>query len=204
MRQFIFSSTSALYGNPAQAPVTEEAQAAPISPYGSSKLDDGDHIARAGTAHGLSYVILRYNVAGADPRCRTGQSTKNATHLIKVRSRGRARASALGRTRFPMNFTQATCRRKSKGDHQAVFSSRQATGSTTQNKHKRRRVFSRCRAEQRYVREHLQLDFLAHDLFAAHSVFPRISCALGRQVPHREQQRHLAWRPRKDNHARGW
>jgi UDP-glucose 4-epimerase len=68
-----------------QVPVTEEALAAPISPYGSSKLMTEIMLRDAGTAHGLSHVILRYfNVAGADPRCRTGQSSKNATHLIKV------------------------------------------------------------------------------------------------------------------------
>jgi UDP-glucose 4-epimerase len=85
VRQFIFSSTSAVYGNPAEVPVTEEASAAPISPYGSSKLMTEIMLRDAGAAHGLSYVILRYfNVAGADPHCRTGQSSKNATHLIKV------------------------------------------------------------------------------------------------------------------------
>jgi UDP-glucose 4-epimerase len=85
VRQFIFSSTSAVYGNPAKVPVTEEALAAPISPYGSSKLMTEIMLRDAGAAHGLGHVILRYfNVAGADPRCRTGQSSKNVTHLIKV------------------------------------------------------------------------------------------------------------------------
>jgi UDP-glucose 4-epimerase len=85
VHQFIFSSTCAIYGNPAQVPVTEDTIAAPISPYGSSKLMTEIMLRDARTAHGLSHVILRYfNVAGADPRCRTGQSTKNATHLIKV------------------------------------------------------------------------------------------------------------------------
>ena len=59
--------------------------AAPISPYGWSKLMTGIILRDAATAHDLRYCILRYfNVAGADPKCRTGQSTKNATHLIKV------------------------------------------------------------------------------------------------------------------------
>jgi UDP-glucose 4-epimerase len=85
VRQFIFSSTCAVYGNPAQVPVTEDTPAAPISPYGWSKLMTEIMLRDAGTAHDLRYVILRYfNVAGADPKCRTGQSTKNATHLIKV------------------------------------------------------------------------------------------------------------------------
>jgi UDP-glucose 4-epimerase len=85
VRQFIFSSTCAVYGNPAQVPVTENALPAPISPYGWSKLMTEIMLRDAGTAHGLRHVILRYfNVAGADPKCRTGQSTKNATQLIKV------------------------------------------------------------------------------------------------------------------------
>jgi UDP-glucose 4-epimerase len=83
--QFIFSSTCAVYGNPAQVPVTEDTRPAPISPYGSSKLMTEIMLRDAVMAHDLRYVILRYfNVAGADPRCRTGQSTNNATQLIKV------------------------------------------------------------------------------------------------------------------------
>ena len=85
VRQFIFSSTCAVYGNPAQVPVTEETLAVPISPYGWSKLMTEIMLRDAGSAHDLRYVILRYfNVAGADPNCRIGQSTKNATQLIKV------------------------------------------------------------------------------------------------------------------------
>ena len=57
----------------------------PISPYGCSKLMTEIMLRDAGRAHGLRYVILRYfNVAGADPQCRSGQSTQGATHLIKV------------------------------------------------------------------------------------------------------------------------
>jgi len=85
VRDFIFSSTAAVYGNPTQIPVTEDAPLAPISPYGSSKLMSEIMLRDAATAHGLRYAILRYfNVAGADPQCRTGQSSKDATHLIKV------------------------------------------------------------------------------------------------------------------------
>ena len=85
VRHFIFSSTCAVYGNPAQVPVTEDTVPAPISPYGWSKLMTEIMLRDAGIAHDLRYVTLRYfNVAGADPNCRTGQSTKNATHLIKV------------------------------------------------------------------------------------------------------------------------
>ena len=85
VRQFIFSSTAAVYGNPARIPVSEDTPAAPVSPYGWSKLMTEIILRDAGAAHDLRHVILRYfNVAGADPSCRTGQSTKNATHLIKV------------------------------------------------------------------------------------------------------------------------
>jgi UDP-glucose 4-epimerase len=93
IRQFIFSSTAAVYGNPEKVPITEDAPANPISPYGSSKLMAEMILRDAGRAHGLGHVILRYfNVAGADPQLRTGQSTRGATHLIKV-----AAETALGR-----------------------------------------------------------------------------------------------------------
>jgi UDP-glucose 4-epimerase len=82
---FIFSSTAAIYGNPERVPVGEDAVPAPLSPYGWSKLMTEIMLRDAAAAHGLGHVILRYfNVAGADPRGRTGQSTPNATHLIKV------------------------------------------------------------------------------------------------------------------------
>jgi UDP-glucose 4-epimerase len=85
VRHFIFSSTAAVYGNPAEIPVTENAPTQPISPYGWSKLMSEIMLRDAGRAHGLGHVILRYfNVAGADPLCRAGQSTRMATHLIKV------------------------------------------------------------------------------------------------------------------------
>src|SRR5208282_2987794 len=85
VRHFIFSSTAAVYGNPAKIPVTEDTPAQPISPYGWSKLMTEIMLRDAGRAHGLGHVILRYfNVAGADPQCRAGQSSKAATHLIKV------------------------------------------------------------------------------------------------------------------------
>ena len=85
VRHFIFSSTAAVYGNPARIPVSEDDATLPMSPYGSSKLMTEVMLRDAGAAHGLSHLILRYfNVAGADPAMRTGQSTKGATHLIKV------------------------------------------------------------------------------------------------------------------------
>jgi UDP-glucose 4-epimerase len=85
VRRFIFSSTAAVYGDPATAPIDEDDPTCPMSPYGSSKLMTEIMLRDAGAAHGLDYVILRYfNVAGADPQQRTGQSTRGATHLIKV------------------------------------------------------------------------------------------------------------------------
>ena len=93
MKHFIFSSTAAVYGNTERVPVTEDDPLAPMSPYGSSKLMTEIMLRDASAAHGLGHVILRYfNVAGADPELRTGQSTKGATHLIKV-----AVETALGR-----------------------------------------------------------------------------------------------------------
>jgi len=65
--------------------VREDDPTVPMSPYGWSKLMTEIMLRDAGAAHGLNYVIMRYfNVAGADPRMRTGQSTRGATHLIKV------------------------------------------------------------------------------------------------------------------------
>ena len=85
VKNFIFSSTAAVYGNPVRVPVAEDDPTIPMSPYGSSKLMTEVMLRDAGTAYGLQYVALRYfNVAGADPQGRTGQSTKGATHLIKV------------------------------------------------------------------------------------------------------------------------
>jgi UDP-glucose 4-epimerase len=85
VRHFIFSSTAAVYGNPERLPVREDDATVPTSPYGSSKLMTEIMLRDAGSAHGLRHVILRYfNVAGADPLGRNGQSTKAATHLIKV------------------------------------------------------------------------------------------------------------------------
>jgi UDP-glucose 4-epimerase len=82
---FVFSSTAAVYGNVSQEPVSEEIPAAPVSPYGASKLMSEWMLRDSAHAYGLKYVALRYfNVAGADPKGRAGQSTPRATHLIKV------------------------------------------------------------------------------------------------------------------------
>ena len=93
VKHFIFSSTAAVYGEPVQVPVSESETLKPMSPYGRSKLMVEWMLEDTAKAHDLSYVVLRYfNVAGADPHGRIGQSTPNATHLIKV-----AVQTALGR-----------------------------------------------------------------------------------------------------------
>ena len=82
---FIFSSTAATYGIPEVSPVSEDTPRMPINPYGMSKLMTEIMLGDVSRAHPLNYCALRYfNVAGADPRARTGQSTAGATHLIKV------------------------------------------------------------------------------------------------------------------------
>lgn len=85
VKHFIFSSTAAVYGMPETIPVDEEAPKLPINPYGTSKLMTEMMLRDVAFAHPLNYCALRYfNVAGADPKGRTGQSTAGATHLIKV------------------------------------------------------------------------------------------------------------------------
>jgi len=85
IKHFIFSSTAAVYGEPEQSPISETLPLEPINPYGRSKLMTEWMLQDSGKAYGLNYVILRYfNVAGADPKGRLGQSTPQATHLIKV------------------------------------------------------------------------------------------------------------------------
>jgi UDP-glucose 4-epimerase len=83
--RFVFSSTAAVYGNPPTMPVFEDARLEPISPYGRSKLMTEWMLQDSHAAYGIQYAALRYfNVAGADPKQRSGQSTPRATHLIKV------------------------------------------------------------------------------------------------------------------------
>ena len=87
VERFIFSSTAAVYGMTGLAPVEETTPLMPMSPYGKSKLMTEWMLADVAAAHPLTYGVLRYfNVAGGDPKKRSGQSTPFATHLIKVAS----------------------------------------------------------------------------------------------------------------------
>lgn len=82
---FIFSSTAATYGTPVKVPVEETDPTVPINPYGMSKLMTEAMLRDVAAAHPMNYCALRYfNVAGADPQGRSGQSTVGATHLIKI------------------------------------------------------------------------------------------------------------------------
>ena len=82
---FIFSSTAATYGTPAKVPVAEGDPTVPINPYGMSKLMSEAMLKDVAAAHPMNFCALRYfNVAGADPQGRSGQSTVGATHLIKI------------------------------------------------------------------------------------------------------------------------
>jgi len=85
VKNFIFSSTAATYGIPEGGIATEESPAVPINPYGTSKLMSEWMLRDLSAVSDLNHVILRYfNVAGSDPEGRIGQSTPNATLLIKV------------------------------------------------------------------------------------------------------------------------
>jgi len=85
VKHFIFSSTAATYGTPERVPVAEDDPKLPINPYGMSKLMTEAMLKDVAAAYPINYCALRYfNVAGADPQGRSGQSTAGATHLIKV------------------------------------------------------------------------------------------------------------------------
>lgn len=102
VEDFIFSSTAAVYGEAPLEPVKETAPTSPLSPYGASKLMSEWMLRDAARVYGLRYAILRYfNVAGADPTSRAGQSNPNSTHLIKV-----ALQAALGQRPYIEIFGQ--------------------------------------------------------------------------------------------------
>jgi UDP-glucose 4-epimerase len=85
VRNFVFSSSAAVYGMPAEGSAAESTPTAPINPYGTSKLMSEWMLRDVASAAPLKYVALRYfNVAGSDPQCRVGQASPNATLLVKV------------------------------------------------------------------------------------------------------------------------
>ena len=85
VKHILFSSTAAIYGAPERVPVAEDDPKQPINPYGASKLMTERMLEDASRAHPFNYGALRYfNVAGADPKGRSGQLGKGSTHLIKV------------------------------------------------------------------------------------------------------------------------
>lgn len=85
VERFIFSSSAAVYGEPAQVPIPEEAPLAPTNPYGASKRAVEELLAWCATAHGLRAVSLRYfNAAGADPAGRLGERHDPETHLVPL------------------------------------------------------------------------------------------------------------------------
>jgi UDP-glucose 4-epimerase len=85
VKHFVFSSTAAVYGIPAEGVAAEESPTVPINPYGTSKLMSEWMLRDVSAASNLTHVALRYfNVAGSDSQCRVGQATPKATLLVKV------------------------------------------------------------------------------------------------------------------------
>lgn len=85
VRQFIFSSTAAVYGNPVETPIPESHPTCPINPYGHTKLAVEHLLQDYQGAHGLHSVTLRYfNAAGAHPDGSLGERHEPETHLIPL------------------------------------------------------------------------------------------------------------------------
>jgi len=85
IKNFVYSATSAVYGNPKLNPVSETAELLPTTPYGKSKLVTEYMLADLAAVSDMRYVALRYfNVAGADPEARYGQSTTKTTLLVQI------------------------------------------------------------------------------------------------------------------------
>jgi len=85
VRKFIFSSTAAVYGNPAKSPITEDSARQPVNPYGATKLAFENALEAYGRAYGLKSVSFRYfNAAGADESGQIGEIHQPETHLIPI------------------------------------------------------------------------------------------------------------------------
>jgi UDP-glucose 4-epimerase len=111
---FIFSSTAAVYGIAKVSPRHRgDIELTPISPYGSSKLMTEIMLRDMAKAHPLRYVALRYfNVSGADPKGRSGQSTPHATHLIKVVSQAALASGPISKFGTDYPTSDGTCTRE--------------------------------------------------------------------------------------------
>ncbi len=115
--RFLFSSTAAVYGIPASGIADEDTPLQPINPYGTSKLMSEMMLRDVGATGAMRYVILRYfNVAGCDPQCRIGQSTPNATLLLKVACEHAVGKRPLGRRRHERQDREAGERRRCRDD----------------------------------------------------------------------------------------
>ncbi|MGD1861901.1 MAG: UDP-glucose 4-epimerase GalE [Leptolyngbyaceae cyanobacterium] len=85
VKQFVFSSTCAIYGPPKMVPIPEDHPKNPISPYASSKLMVEEMLKDFSHAYGLNAVVFRYfNAAGADPSGRLGEDHQPESHLIPL------------------------------------------------------------------------------------------------------------------------
>jgi UDP-glucose 4-epimerase len=123
---FIFSSTAAIYGNPEVSTVAEDTPQQPINPYGWSKLMTERMLLGVSAAHPINHCSLRYfNVAGADPKGRSGQSTRGTAHLIKV-----ALEAALGKRSHVSVFGIDYDTVPKSVRHQANTAARGVTGKT--------------------------------------------------------------------------
>jgi len=85
VREFVFSSTSAVYGQPSTMPIAEDIPLEPINNYGWSKMVSERLVAQIAPPHDIRHAVMRcFNVAGADPALRTGENRDKASHLINV------------------------------------------------------------------------------------------------------------------------
>jgi UDP-glucose-4-epimerase GalE len=85
VKHLVFSSTAAVYGNPAGSPILETFPIQPVNAYGESKVMVETLLRWYDTIHGLTSVCLRYfNASGADPEGRLGEEHEPETHLIPL------------------------------------------------------------------------------------------------------------------------
>lgn len=111
VRRLVFSSTAAVYGNPASTPITEDQARLPINPYGRSKMMVELAIEDYAAAYGLGYAILRYfNVAGASPDGGIGEAHEPESHLIpRILSAAGGQESSIGIFGTDYDTRDGTC-----------------------------------------------------------------------------------------------